>query len=111
MARFFGEVGYSEEVETPPGSGNWVPVITEHPYYGSVERIDRNLGSGDKVNEDVTVTNVISVIADAYATGNFLKIKYVRWAGELWIVTSVEVRHPRLLLNLGSVYNGPTPEA
>ena len=109
MARFFGEVGYGESVETPPGSGNWVDVITEHSYFGDVARADRNLSSDDKVNSDVTVMNVISVVADAYAEGNFLNIKYVRWAGRLWTVTSVEVRAPRLILNLGSVYNGPTP--
>lgn len=109
MARFFGEVGYSEAVETPPGSGNWVETIVEQEYYGDIKRADRNLGSDDKVNPDVIVTNTIEVIADAYATGNFLNIKYVRWAGRLWTVTSVRVEAPRLILDIGGVYNGPTP--
>jgi hypothetical protein len=111
MARFFGVVGYGVAVETPPGSGKWVDVITEKSYYGDVKRVDQNLGSDEKVNEDVSVMNTIEVIADAYASGNFLDIKYVEWAGRLWTVTSVDAsRPPRLILSLGRVYNGPTPE-
>lgn len=109
MARFFGEVGYGDSVETPPDSGIWVDVITEHPYTGDVIRNTRNLEAGEKVNSDITVSNSISIVADEYAIDHFFNIKYVKWAGVLWTVTSVEVRTPRLILSLGSVYNGPTP--
>lgn len=109
MARFHGEVGYGESVEEPIGSGKWVDKITEHPYTGDVIRNTRNLESGDKLNDDISVSNSISIVADQYAIDHFFNIKYVRWAGALWTVTSVEVRTPRLILSLGSVYNGPTP--
>lgn len=109
MARFSGEVGYGESVENPPGSGNWVDEITELPYKGDVIRNSRNLEQGEKANADVVVSNSISVVADQYAIEHFFNIKYVRWAGVLWTVTTVEVRTPRLILSLGSVYNGPTP--
>lgn len=109
MARFFGEVGYGDAIETPEGSGVWVDVIIEHSYFGDVLRNVRNLNPDDKINEDITVSNSISIVADQYANDNFLNIKYVRWSGVLWTVTSVEVRAPRLILSLGSVYNGPTP--
>lgn len=109
MARFYGEVGYGEAVETPPESGKWVDTITEQSYFGDVLRTDRILGSDEKINENITVSNRISIVADQYANENFLKIKYVRWSGVLWTVTSVEVQRPRLILNIGSVYNGPTP--
>lgn len=109
MARFFGEVGYGETVETPENSGVWVDQITEFSYQGDVIRNSRQLEVGDKVNADVAVGNSISIVADDFAVANFLKIKYVKWAGTLWTVTAVEVRSPRLILSLGSVYNGPTP--
>ena len=108
MARFYGEVGYGESIETPPQSGIWVDKITEFEYQGDVIRDTRQLAQGQQVNEDITVNNAISIVADEYATANFFNIKYVRWMGVLWIVTSVEVRAPRLILNLGSVYSGPT---
>lgn len=109
MARFYGEVGYGNSVEDPPGSGKWVDVITEFPYYGDVIRNTRNLQSGEGLNSNITVGNSISIVADQYAIDHFISIKYVRWAGVLWTVTSVEVQSPRLILSLGEVYNGPTP--
>jgi hypothetical protein len=107
MARFFGEVGYGRSVESKPGV--WVDEMTEYSYSGDVIRNARNLEVGDRVNNDISVSNSISVVADEYAFEHFFNIKYVRWAGVLWTVTSVEVRSPRLILTLGSVYNGPTP--
>lgn len=109
MARFSGEVGYGDAVEDPPGSGKWVDDINEYLYFGDVIRNARTLNEGEKVNGDITVVNSISIVADQFANENFLKIKYVKWMGVLWTVTSVEVRAPRLILSLGSVYNGPTP--
>jgi len=109
MARFLGEVGYGESVENPEDSGVWINEITEFPYQGDVLRNTRQLEQGSKVNDDITVSNSISIVADEYAINHFFNIKYVRWAGVLWTVTDVEVRSPRLILTLGSVYNGPTP--
>ncbi len=106
MGRFYDIVGYADSVETPPGSGVWVDQITEIAYYGDVIRNTRKLESGDKVNDDITVGNSISIVADEYANKHFFKIKYIQWAGEKWTVTSVEVKSPRLILSLGSVYNG-----
>jgi hypothetical protein len=107
MTRFFGRIGYGESVETTPGV--FVDDIVEYSYYGDVVRNARNLVPGDKLNPDLSVQNSISVVADAYAFEHFFAIRYVEWSGVLWTVTSVEVQHPRLLLRLGEVYNGPTP--
>lgn len=109
MAKFYGEVGYGEPIEDPAGSGVWVDFITEVPYFGDVIRNSRRMDSGEKVNNDISLGNSISIVADQYAIDHFFNIKYVRWAGTLWTVTLVEVKSPRLILNLGSVYNGPTP--
>lgn len=110
MARFYGEVGYSEgSVETPAGSGIWIDNIVERSYFGDVVRNMRQLRAGDKINDDLEVNNSISIVADPYAMQNFLAMRYIRWLGSLWIVSSVEVQIPRLLLQLGGVYNGPTP--
>jgi hypothetical protein len=107
--RFFGEVGYGESTETPPGSGVWVDVIDEYAYRGDVIRNTRRLESGDQLNDDLSVNNSISIVADEYANQHFFNIKYIKWQGLLWTVSSVEVRPPRLILSLGGVYNGPTP--
>lgn len=114
MARFYGRVGYGETVESVDeenqGTGVWVDVIVEYFYYGDVIRNTRNLQEGENLNFDLGVQNSISIVADAYANEHFFAIRYVEWAGTLWTVTSVEVQSPRLLLRLGEVYNGPTPQ-
>jgi hypothetical protein len=107
MKRFYGKVGYGASVETAPGV--WNDVITEVSYYGDVVRNSRVLREGDRVNDDLSVGNSISIVADAYANEHFFAIRYVEWAGALWVVTDVEVQSPRLLLRLGGVYNGPKP--
>jgi hypothetical protein len=109
MARFFGEVGYADSEETLSGSGVWEDVISEIQYYGDVLRDTRNTQRGEGLNDDVLPNNMISIVADEFAFEHFFKIKYVRWVGVLWTVTNVEVKSPRLILSLGSVYNGPTP--
>lgn len=107
--RFFGAVGYAESLETPSSSGVWVDSMTEQLYFGDVIRNTRKLEHGESLNDDITVGNSISIIADQYAIEHFFQIKYVQWEGVFWTVTNVEVKSPRLILSLGSVYNGPTP--
>lgn len=106
MAKFHGKIGYGSTVEA--AKGVWEDVITERQYFGDVIRNARTLQEGDKVNNDLSVGNSISIVADAYAREHFFAIRYVEWAGTLWLVSSVEVQSPRLILRLGGVYNGPT---
>jgi hypothetical protein len=108
MAKFYGIIGYGDAIEDPADSGIWIDDITEISYFGDVVRNTAKFDKGEKINNDISVGNSISVIADQYAIDHFFKIKYVSWAGVLWTVTSVEVQHPRLILSIGSVYNGPT---
>jgi hypothetical protein len=89
----------------------WKDQITEINHRGNVVRNSRTLVSGEKVNDDITVSNSISIVRSPYASEHFFDIRYVVWAGKRWKVTNVDVESnaPRLTLSLGSVYNGPTP--
>lgn len=109
MAKFYGQIGYGETLETAPGV--WEDTIVEYPYYGDVIRNTRKLSEGESLNNDLSVGNSISIVADAYANEHFFAIRYIQWAGALWTVSDVEVQSPRLLLRLGGVYNGPTAPA
>jgi hypothetical protein len=106
MAKFYGKIGYGETVETAPGV--WADNIVEYDYYGDVVRNTRTLQEGEKLNNDLSVGNSISIVADAYANEHFFAMRYIEWAGTLWTVSDVEVQSPRLLLRLGGVYNGST---
>lgn len=104
MARFYGRIGYAEFVETTPGVHE--EHITERSYYGDVNRNTRRLESSGHLNDDICVSNEISIVADPYANQNFHMIRYAEFQGIRWKITNVEVRYPRLILTLGGVYNG-----
>ena len=112
MTRFLGAVGFATPTEVSPG--RWEDVVVERTYSGDVTRNSRRLQeNNDLVNDDLNVENSISIVADPYASEQFVAIRYVRWLGTLWEVPTIEVMSPRLILRLGGVYNGPvgTPVA
>lgn len=104
MTKWFGVIGYAETVETIPGV--WEEKIVERPYFGDVTRNTRRLQTTDQVNDNIDISNEISVVADPYAYQNFHAIRYAEFMGTKWKVSSVDVQYPRLHLSLGGVYNG-----
>ena len=109
MAKWYNVIGWGENVEIAPGV--WELQIIEKKYFGEVIRNTRRFSENEKLNNDLSVGNSISIIADAYANEHFFAIQYIKWAGTLWTVSDVEVQSPRLILRLGGVYHGPTPPA
>lgn len=106
MAKYFGKIGFFVTEETRPGI--YEEKIVERSYYGELLRnTSRRFESvGQKVNPDIAISNNISIVADPFANENFASIKYAEFMGTRWIVESVEIQYPRLILNLGGVYNG-----
>ena len=104
MSKWFGVIGYAETIETTPGV--WTEQITEREYFGDVIRNTRRLQTANQVNDNIDISNEISIVADPYAYQNFHAIRYVEFMGAKWKVSSVEVQHPRLTLSLGGVWNG-----
>lgn len=108
MARYSGRVGFATQVETAPDV--FKDVITERRYKGDVERDALRLEEvPDKVNDDLSLGNAISLMVDSYGRDHFHAIRYIEWAGVLWTVRSAEVKHPRLIVRMGGKYNGPVP--
>lgn len=104
MARYYGKVGFAMQVESAPGV--WVDDIQERPYSGDLIRDTHKYQSGEYLNDDFTVSNQISIVADIYALKNFPHIKYVVWMENKWRVSNIEVNRPRLIITLGGLYNG-----
>ena len=103
MAKFYGNIGFAETVETEPGI--WEERIVEYPYYGDIMRdMSKSQPSGG-VNNDINVANSISIVADPYANNNFHRMRYVEFMGAKWNIMNVEVQRPRLILTVGGVYH------
>ena len=104
MAKWFGTIGFAETVETAPGV--WEEQITKRNYYGELTRNTRRLQSTEHLNDDITISNEISIIADPYAMSHFHSIRYAEFSQIAWKVINVEVQFPRLVLTLGGLFNG-----
>lgn len=105
MAKFFGKVGYSIEEETSPGV--WTARIVERNHKGETIQNFSRWQPTNQVNDNLTITNKISILADQFAYENFQSMKYVEFMGAKWKIESIDAtQRPRLILNVGGVYNG-----
>ena len=105
--KFYGSVGFVEIIEKRPGVKTTEPV--EYSYSGDVlKRSLRFQGENSTVNDTITPSHQISILADPYARSHMGSIRYVKWQGTAWKVTEVSVQYPRLILTLGGAYNGAT---
>ena len=103
MAKFYGIIGYEVTVETEPGI--YEETIIENEYYGDIIRNSRRLDQAAQVNDNVNISNQISIVADPFANNNFHAMRYIEFMGAKWKITDVEVQYPRLILSIGGLYN------
>ena len=105
MAKWYGKIGYGRQVEVRPGV--WKEEITEKSYYGDLNKVNRRLQTANQVNDDLTIANELSIVADPFANNHFHEMLYVEYQGVKWKVSYVDASQPpRLILTLGGVYNG-----
>lgn len=104
MAKYHGYVGYAIDVEAYPGV--WEQSIVEHTYYGDVFKNKVTMQQSSIVNPNLSLSNNISIVADAFAFENYYAIRYVTYLNKKWTVTAIEVERPRLILTIGGLYNG-----
>lgn len=103
MGKYYGQIGYATSVESSPGV--WTDEIVERSYYGDITRSIRRNEPSSYVNDDINLSNDISIIADPYAYDNYDSMIYATVRGTKWKIQSVEEQRPRLLLTLGGKYN------
>lgn len=111
MAKFYGVIGFAESTNNTPGV--WTDHITERVYSGDLIRSTRRFESSETLNDDMNISNDVSILADPFAQQNFHAIKYVKFMGAdgkmqdvKWKITSVDIQPPRLILVVGGLYNG-----
>ena len=104
MAKFSGIVGFVYTEEESPGV--YVEKALEKHYSGDLLRNSKQWQKGESLNDDTTINNLVSIVADAYANNNLALIRYVVFGGSKWKVKDIDVQAPRLILSIGGVYNG-----
>lgn len=107
--KFSGKVGFwLNDVEVRPGI--YKPGIVEKSYTGDIIKNSRRFQSVEnQQNDNLVVNNRLSIISDLYMQKNWSSIKYVTWNNVRWAVNSIDIsNYPRIILELGGVYNGKT---
>ena len=109
MARFSGMIGFLRTEETDPDDhpGVYNEVIRERRYYGDVFSRNVRWDQNGNFNDNLTVNNRISIVADQFARANLGAMKFVRWLGDTWEITSAEIQYPRIILTIGGQYHEP----
>lgn len=101
--KWYGQIAYGNCVEVEPGI--WEDDITEVNCFGELVRnYSQSYQQGTRINEDISVSNKISVLATPNLLESFHTIKYITFSGAKWKVSEVEVQYPRLIITLGSLY-------
>ena len=103
MAKFYGMIGFVATEEGKPDV--WEERLTERPYYGDLIRNTHRFQNTEHLNDDLVLSNEISIVADPFASQNFHLMRYITFMGTKWKITNVEVQYPRLILTVGGVYN------
>lgn len=101
--KFHGNIGFIRSVDT--GHSVYKPQLTEKPYYGDVLKNIRRYDSGQQVNDEVKITNQISIVADRFAYENFGYMRYIVWMGQKWKIESATIDYPEINITIGGLYN------
>lgn len=104
MAKYYGAIGFASTEEVSPGK--WVEKIEERMYKGDLLRNNKKTQNQSTINNDVNISNQISIVTDPYLNENLFKIRYAEWMGQKWNISDIDVQYPRLILSLGGKYNG-----
>lgn len=103
MAKFYGEIGFAISKETAPGV--CTDTIERRFYYGEVISRRIQTTNGTSINDNVNVSDEISIVSDPFANEHYFAMKYVTYMGVKWKVENISVQFPRLVLSLGGIYN------
>lgn len=101
--KWYGDIAFANMVETEPDVWEDQPVVKQ--YFGDLTRSYKSAQQGNTINQNITLGNDLSVLADPFLRQNFFKIEYVTYMGSKWKVSSVTEQWPRLTLSFGDLYN------
>ena len=104
MAKFYGQLGFVTTVETSPGI--WEEQEVVRSVYGVVNRNQRRWQTNQDRNDDILVSNEISILANDFILENLGAMKWVEWMNSKWKINSIELEHPRVKITIGGVWNG-----
>ena len=108
MNKWCGKIGFAISKKVPGRGNMYVDEIVERQFYGDIIRNNKRWESGESVNDELNISNSISILANSFIFDNLQCMKYVEFCGAFWKINSVEVQGHRLILGIGGAWNGET---
>lgn len=106
--RYSGKLGIVQQIEVRPGI--WEEVVSEEPVLGTVKQRTEVLSAEGSVLPEYGTNTSISVPARGVGPQDNSIIRYVTYKGLRWQIKSIVDEPPRIVMYIGEVYRGPTPE-
>lgn len=111
MSRWYGSIGFSTQVEADPENHPSVyeQKVIEKKYYGEMNKKVRQWISDNQINNDIRISNTLTIYSDPYMTLHYGDILYITWLGKKWKVESADyANYPKITLQIGGIYNEQT---
>lgn len=106
MARFCGDIGFSRTVETAQDVHE--TVYSERRYYGDILSARKRTENGEGLNDNFSLSNRVSIIADPFAEEHLSEMCYAVINGTKWKITDREIQYPRIIISFGGVFSEQT---
>ena len=103
--KYAGKIAFAYYAADPNEPGIIEEHYEERMYLGDVQKKRYSISNASVINSTIKARTTISIMADRYALTHYGYIRWVEYSGQKWSVESVEQAPPRLLLELGAVYN------
>lgn len=106
--RYSGKLGIVQQTEVRPGI--WEETVTEVSALGTVRQTTEALDGSDAVLPRYRTTTSVSVSARGVGPIDNSDIRYITFKGKRWQIATIVDEPPKIVIYIGEVYNGPTPE-
>lgn len=101
--KYHGDICFAFTEETAPGV--WEEKVVTRHYRGDLIHRSSKYAQASRVNDDIQISNEISIIVDKFAMDNFYHMRWIEFAGAKWKIESVDFQYPRLIIKTGGLYN------
>lgn len=108
--KYHGMIGFCVKEEDPIRPSVHIEKIIEREYKGDVLNRVSRWQSSENLNDSLNVTNRISIVSNKFLEDNLSSIRYIVLKGVAWKVNSITLERPRMILEVGGVYNGERPD-
>jgi len=104
--KFSGDAGFAIEVESNR-PGVYKEDIVERRVRGDVLNAGYNYTTdASSTSDDTSIQNRLSIIMDAFLKEHLGDLRYITYMGVKWKISGFTINAPRIIINLGGIYNG-----